>query len=369
MENIPLDLQYSVDHDPISIMTRIFSEVLQVADVRADDNFFMLGGNSIDLIGAVARARGAGMDITFREALAQPTATGLAAVARDARARYVDERIMREVLIGSQDAARHLHIILTSGEDLPLIGTLARHSAARDVLIHVLVPAWHPDEPYASADRLAGAFAQSMQASPPAAGYVIIGHCSAGAVAARVARRLQDLGRRIERLVLLDPCLPGPQTRCWRLEDQLPEDLPGGPDLGRLRQRMASISKRRAAGALSALSVMKKTWNAVAADMRPLATLIAGPAAAHFDEAALQEVAFDYLGYLSNVVGLEDPITCRLDPGTRVEVVITADAPKGGPSDPGAAWGAAIGGEVDVVRAPEDHQMLLSSVFLIGYLP
>ncbi len=63
------------------ILCEVFAELLGVAVVGVDDNFFALGGDSIVSIQLVSRARSAGVVITPRDVFEQKTVAGLAAVA------------------------------------------------------------------------------------------------------------------------------------------------------------------------------------------------------------------------------------------------------------------------------------------------
>ena len=60
----------------------IWRRILDIDEVGADDNFFSLGGDSISSTRMVAAARGAGLELTVRDVLAQPTLAALAARAR-----------------------------------------------------------------------------------------------------------------------------------------------------------------------------------------------------------------------------------------------------------------------------------------------
>ncbi|MDR3033851.1 MAG: acyl carrier protein [Kitasatospora sp.] len=60
-------------------LTAVFRRVLELAEVPADGNFFLLGGDSLvatRVLSAVARAHG--VELTFEEFLADPTPAGLA---------------------------------------------------------------------------------------------------------------------------------------------------------------------------------------------------------------------------------------------------------------------------------------------------
>ncbi|MFG1944007.1 non-ribosomal peptide synthase/polyketide synthase [Nonomuraea sp. NPDC048826] len=62
------------------VLCAIFAEVLGVAEVGAEDDFFALGGDSIVAIGVVRQARRAGLTVRARDLFACPTPAGLAAV-------------------------------------------------------------------------------------------------------------------------------------------------------------------------------------------------------------------------------------------------------------------------------------------------
>ena len=63
------------------VMCIVFAEVLSVADVGADDDFLLRGGDSILAVTAVARARTVGVTITARQVLELRTPAALAEVA------------------------------------------------------------------------------------------------------------------------------------------------------------------------------------------------------------------------------------------------------------------------------------------------
>ncbi|MFH8369394.1 non-ribosomal peptide synthase/polyketide synthase [Streptomyces sp. NPDC018031] len=64
---------------PEQVLAGIWAELLGVARVGADDNFFMLGGDSILSIQVVSRARAAGLALTPRDLFRHPTVAALAA--------------------------------------------------------------------------------------------------------------------------------------------------------------------------------------------------------------------------------------------------------------------------------------------------
>ncbi|MFJ5921384.1 phosphopantetheine-binding protein [Kitasatospora sp. NPDC092948] len=65
---------------PVEALAAVFRRVLELDDVAADGNFFLLGGDSLiatRVLSAVARQYG--VELTFEDFLADPTPAGLAA--------------------------------------------------------------------------------------------------------------------------------------------------------------------------------------------------------------------------------------------------------------------------------------------------
>lgn len=66
---------------PEAELVRIFAEVLKLEQVRPDDGFFDVGGDSVLALQVVARAREAGLGLSVRDVFDQQTAALLASVA------------------------------------------------------------------------------------------------------------------------------------------------------------------------------------------------------------------------------------------------------------------------------------------------
>ncbi|MEJ8655376.1 amino acid adenylation domain-containing protein [Streptomyces sp. MS1.AVA.4] len=63
------------------LLTEIFAAVLKLDDAGVDDDFFLLGGDSISSIGVAGRARRAGLDLSPRDVFEHRTPSALAAAA------------------------------------------------------------------------------------------------------------------------------------------------------------------------------------------------------------------------------------------------------------------------------------------------
>ncbi len=71
-------------------LAAIWSEVLGLAQVGVDDNFFSLGGDSILSIQVIARAQAAGLALTPRQLFEAPTVAGLSVLATPLEASHAD---------------------------------------------------------------------------------------------------------------------------------------------------------------------------------------------------------------------------------------------------------------------------------------
>ncbi|MEU8893315.1 amino acid adenylation domain-containing protein [Streptomyces sp. NPDC048442] len=72
--------------DPQALLRRVIAEVLGLAEVGVDDDFFAVGGDSITAIQVASRARTAGLVLTPRDIFRHPTVAALTAAVRPAPA-------------------------------------------------------------------------------------------------------------------------------------------------------------------------------------------------------------------------------------------------------------------------------------------
>ncbi|MFT4393892.1 amino acid adenylation domain-containing protein [Gordonia lacunae] len=95
-------------------LAQLFSDVLGVAEVGADDSFFVLGGDSILSIQLVARAKTSGLAFTTQDVFEHKTVAALAAMASD----VADDAGLRELpggAIGSLPLSPIMHAMLERG--------------------------------------------------------------------------------------------------------------------------------------------------------------------------------------------------------------------------------------------------------------
>ncbi|MFF3754670.1 amino acid adenylation domain-containing protein [Streptomyces sp. NPDC002018] len=88
------------------ILTEIFAAVLKLTDVSVDDDFFLLGGDSISSIGVSGRARRAGLDIGPRDIFEHRTPAALAATATLTAAPAPDRTAAAPFTLTAEETAR-----------------------------------------------------------------------------------------------------------------------------------------------------------------------------------------------------------------------------------------------------------------------
>ena len=177
------------------MLTAIWEEVLGTTGIGATDNFFDLGGHSLNLTTLVAL-------IDQRLGIRTP----LSLVFRSPTIRDVARALL--------DAARHgvsladdAMVLLGGREDAPCVFALPPGTG--DVLGYIPAAAlWTGHRFYAfnfieAATRLSD-YADLISATQPEGPYVLFGYSSGGNLAFHVTRELERRGHRVSRIVMVD---------------------------------------------------------------------------------------------------------------------------------------------------------------------
>jgi len=186
------------------VLCRLFTEVLAVARVGIDDNFFALGGHSLLAMRLISRIHETmGIDIAIRSLFEAPTVETLCARLND-----------------NQPQPSPLEVLLplrTSGRSRPLfcIHPAGGLSWSYSALMQHL-PAGHPiyglqargiAEPQMNPqtlDEMAADYLASIRQLQPNGPYNLLGWSFGGLVAHAMATRLQEQGETVALLALLD---------------------------------------------------------------------------------------------------------------------------------------------------------------------
>ncbi len=185
------------------LLAELFAEVLGLATVSVDDDFFDLGGHSLLATRLIARIRDTfGVELGLRTLFEIPTPAGVAARLHVDDPRDAFEMILPFRSQGSRSPLFCIHpgggiswsycgLIKHLGPDHPIYGVQAR-SLAR------------PEPRPTSVEQMAADYADHIHMVQPAGPYCLLGWSFGGIVAHAVATELQHRGKQVALLAVLD---------------------------------------------------------------------------------------------------------------------------------------------------------------------
>ncbi len=181
----------------------IFSRLLGVADVGADDDFFDRGGHSLLAVSALVEIENALNASIPRVAMFEK------ATARALAARLGESNTAAPVRLNS--ATRGPTLFLISGAQIyrPLAQALDGAVRAYGVVGHrELTPLAASGTVASSVEEFAREYIEMIRKHQPEGPYALCGYSFSGIVAYEMAQQLQTQGERISFLVMIDPLLP-----------------------------------------------------------------------------------------------------------------------------------------------------------------
>ncbi|WP_409060168.1 non-ribosomal peptide synthetase [Streptomyces sp. SYP-A7185] len=184
----------------------IWSGLLPGKDFARDDNFFMVGGNSLQATQLLARIEETlGAEVQLRQLFTHATVEQLAALIDTARP--------------AAAATAHTPVVLAPGGARPVFHCV--HPSGGSVAPYVpLAASLHPEQPLHALEAprslggddpvaaLAAAHAATIRAAQPQGPYFLGGWSTGGAVAFETARRLRAEGAEVGVVALIDTDVP-----------------------------------------------------------------------------------------------------------------------------------------------------------------
>ena len=188
-----------------STIARIFAEVVAAPTVGADDNFFDIGGNSLQATAVVTRLREAGHQVGVPDVFAAPTPAELAAaLSGDAGgSSALDPVLTLRGSVSGSDAAPLFVIHPAIGLSWSFASLLPYVDEGRAVY-GLQNPALSGQRPASSIGELAADYARRIREIAGHGPYRLLGWSLGGIIAQEVAVTLQRAGERVEQLILLD---------------------------------------------------------------------------------------------------------------------------------------------------------------------
>ena len=200
-------------------LAQIWESALDVSPIGRNDDFFDLGGNSIQSAEVLAR-----IDEAFGTSLSPSTLVEHATIEKLA-ALLADRVVIASrgplVLLRGATAGRPLFLVHGGKGDVATYGLLARRLPDRPIYGLQSVGLQGESWPLMSIPAMARRYLSDIVATDPTGPYLLAGTCMGGRIAFEMAQMLVQQGRPVALLALLDSNRPAPRSHSHRLRERL----------------------------------------------------------------------------------------------------------------------------------------------------
>lgn len=237
----------------------LWEEILGLTGLGIDDDFFALGGTSLQAARMVA-------ELTHRRGIALPLTTIIEAPTVRAFAVRVDSGTVAKPsgLVALRDAGAGQRLFLVhDGDGETLLYRNLAQRLPRQVSVFGIQPERRTGIPLAhlSIEAMARSYVATMRAEQPHGPYLLGGMCAGGLIAFEMARQLEAQGESVDRVLMMDSATP----QAERLASA------AAARSSRLREAIASAREGRTAvsGAFAVLRVVAgKVASVIAYELR-----------------------------------------------------------------------------------------------------
>ncbi len=190
-------------NDQESIVASIWREVLGLAFVPVDEDFFSLGGTSVRVIQMRSRLQDAfGVEVSLKVLFDHPTVETIVKSLGD---QFDDDSAIVSRLSKGLDPIPWIGLM-----GIQLFDDLASSLGARYTTLAIHVPIRYVAgvDPFPTVTEIARRYVNTIREQQPSGPYFLFGLCHGGIVAFEVAAQLEGAGEQVGLVVLLDAELP-----------------------------------------------------------------------------------------------------------------------------------------------------------------
>jgi amino acid adenylation domain-containing protein len=188
----------------------VWCEYLKIAEAGLDDEFFDIGGDSLDLMSVVAELKRRGLVVTVRQALENKTIRELAAAIAPESA--ATPSLAAEYLVRLNDGAGStpLFVVHPFGGKIDCYTGLAAELNDVCTVYGIQAPFnFNHDLRFDTLEQLAASYVEAIQHVQAEGPYRLAGWSAGGTIAYEIARLLEERGQSVDYLGLFDAPPPG----------------------------------------------------------------------------------------------------------------------------------------------------------------
>ena len=199
-------------------LSQIWSEVLNIATVGVQDNFFDLGGHSLLAVRLMARIdRQLGIHLPLATLLTEPTIESQASLLNAQNNIRFHSPL---VPIQAQGELPPLFCVHPVGGNVLCYAELARHLGLNQPLYGLQSLGLAGEkEPLTKIEEMAAIYIEALQEIQPAGPYYLSGWSMGGVVAWEMARQLQEVGLEVALVALIDSYAPKAMSELSQIDE------------------------------------------------------------------------------------------------------------------------------------------------------